>query len=177
MNLSEILTRAAAIIGLDEDSLGEQSATLTKLTDCANTIYNELILEHIPLRNKETIAFAGGKAYYEDFAYRVREILAVRACGTKVPFVMYPAYVEAGELDGEAEVKYLYHLGTLGADDEVILPPQFTEYVMAIGVASEYYYRLGYIEEAELYKARFDNAVSNLTRRLKSFRLPGRRFV
>lgn len=177
MKLSDILTRAAAIIGLEGFSVTEESSALTKLCDCANTIYSELVLEHIPLKNKEAVEFSGGKAQYSDFTYRVREILCVRAYGAKIPFVMYPTYVEAGDFSGTGEVEYLFHLGTLAPDDDVILPPQFTEYVMAIGVASEYYYRLGYIEEAEFYKARFDNAVGNLTRRLKSFRLPPRRFV
>ncbi len=177
MKLSEILTRAAAIIGLDDVNASAPSAAVTKLTDCANTVYSELVLEHIPLKNKEDVAFTGGKAFYEDFGYRVREVLSVKARGTKIPFVMYPTYVEAAGHEGVAEVEYLFHPGTLEADDDVILPPQFSEYVMAIGVASEYYYRLGYIEEAEFYKARFDNAVYNLSRRLKSFRIPARRFV
>ena len=103
--------------------------------------------------------------------------MSVKVRGVKTPFVMYPTYVESEGTEGSAEVEYLFHPGTLEADDEVILPPQFSEYVMAIGVASEYYYRLGYIEEAEFYKARFDNAVYNLSRRLKSFRIPPRRFV
>lgn len=177
MKLSEILTRAAAIIGLDDVSVSVPSVTLTKLTDCANTVYSELVLEHIPLKNKEDITFTGGKAFYSDFRYRVREVLSVKVRGVKTPFVMYPTYVESEGAEGSAEVEYLFHPGTLEADDEVILPPQFSEYVMAIGVASEYYYRLGYIEEAEFYKARFDNAVYNLSRRLKSFRIPPRRFV
>ena len=71
MKLSEILTRAAAIIGLDDVSVSVPSVTLTKLTDCANTVYSELVLEHIPLKNKEDITFTGGKAFYSDFRYTI----------------------------------------------------------------------------------------------------------
>ena len=179
MTLNEVIKRAASIIGLELDFDYEApSPALTKLIDAANMIYSELILEHVPLKTKETASVSGGKCFYGELSKNVREILSVRHSGNKIKFNMYPTYFAlSDDFDGEVEVEYLFHLGELKAEDQLILPPQFTVHVIAMGVVSEFYFRTGMVDEATFYKSRYDNAVTNLTRSIKSFRVPARRFI
>lgn len=177
MILRDVINRVIQIAGLESEvSVDTPGAKLNKLIDCANMIYSELTLEYVHLKTKEDILFENGRAYYGSFSKNVREVLAVRQNGVKKPFTMYPLYVEA-DIEGAGEVTYHYYLGELSLIDELTLPPQFNEYVVATGVASEYFYRTGLVDEAVFYKNRYDNAVTNLSRRLKSVNLPKRRFV
>lgn len=179
MTLSEVIKRAASIIGLElEYDYDAPSAALTKLIDCANMIYSELTLEHVPLKTKEYVDVVGGECNYSDLSKNVREILSVRYNGNKLKFTLFPTFFAlAEEIDGEVEVEYLFHMGELNESDNLILPPQFTVHVIAMGVVSEFYYRSGMVDEATFYKSRYDNAITNLTRSLKSFRVPARRFI
>jgi hypothetical protein len=90
---------------------------------------------------------------------------------------VYPNYVCCSLKQGKAKVRYCYHPKDLKAVDTVILPPQFTASVLALGVCSEYFYRSGLIDEAAFYKNRYDTSVINLTRHQKSLDLKVRRFL
>lgn len=178
MVLSDIINKAILILGLEEEvSVGTPSPKLTRLTDCANMILGELTQEYIHLKNTETLRFADGRAYYGAFSKNVREILSVRAGKCKKDFTMYPLYVLCEGLDGSAEVTYLYHLGALPLEGAVELPPQYTVYTLATGTVAEYCYRAGMADEAMFYKNRYETAVVNLSRRLRSASLPARRLV
>jgi hypothetical protein len=83
---------------------------------------------------------------------------------------MYPLYVES-DINGDAEVSYLYHSDELTLEDTVLLPPQYTAFVLANGIAAEYFYRSGLTDEAVFYKNRYDTAVLNLSRRRQSVTL------
>ena len=61
--------------------------------------------------------------------------------------------------------------------DRLILPPQFTEYVLAVGAAAEYFYRSSLLDEAVFFRNRFETAVNNLTKRGRVFNLPPRRLL
>ncbi|MCL2631184.1 MAG: hypothetical protein FWD49_06690 [Firmicutes bacterium] len=177
MLLKNVINRTIQILGLeDEVNISTPSRKLDKLADCANMVYNELTLQYIHLKSKEILNFSGGRAYYTDFTHRVREILSVKARGSEIKFTMYPLFVEAG-ISGTAEVSYVYHLGELSLEDALIIPPQYTEYILATGVVAEYYYRTGLTDEALFYRQRYDTAITNLSKRAGSVNLPRRRFV
>jgi|AGTN01.1.fsa_nt_gi hypothetical protein len=176
MTIKDIVNRMIKIAGLEGDVNPDvPSAKLEKLIDCVNLIYAELTLQYVHLRTKENIDFVNGRAYYSAFTRKVREIISVRKEGSKIPFIMYPLFVSA-DIEGKAEVTYIYHFGTLALNDAVELPPQYSEYVVAVGSISEYFYRLGLIEEAAFYKNRYETAVTNLSKRLKPLSLPTRTF-
>lgn len=178
MNLTDIIQKAADIIGLEITINYESpSAALSKLLDSARMIYSELTLEHIPLKTRERITIEGGRGYYRDLSKPVREILSVYRGDRKLKQQMYPTYFKTEDVDGEVEVIYLFHLTDIAPDDELVLPPQFTVYTLAMGVVSEYYYRTGMVDEALFYKTRYDNSIGNLSRTLKGVSVPSRRFI
>ena len=167
MTFRQILEKTLDIIGEEDLCLDTESKKRKRLIASANMIYQELTTEYAHLKHKEKLFFEDGRVYYSSFSKKVKDILGVYVNSQSVPFKVYPLYMEA-EVDGFAEVKYIYHADDLELDDEVILPPQYTAYVLANGVASEYFYRSGLIDEAIFYKNRYDTAILNLSRPRKS---------
>ena len=178
MILKDLLEKVIMIVRLEAADIQNDGPKLRQLIDCANMIYSELTLEYIHLKAKENILFNGqSRADYTSFSNRVREVLSVEINGTNIPFETFPQHIIAASLRGErAWVTYLYHTPELTINSLLILPPQYTEHIIAAGIASEYFYRTGMPEEAAFYKARYDNSIINLGRRVKSVHLPGRRF-
>ncbi len=178
MNLRQIIERSASIVGVEENlDFENPSMTLTRLNDCAKMIYGELTLEYIPLKRKEKVTLEGGRCAYTALSQNVREILSVKRGGVKLPHASYPTYLECEGCSGEVEVTYLFYPSEPSVDEELLLPPQFTLYFMALGTVSEYYYRVGMVDEALFYKTRYEHSLSNLTRNLKSVTIPRRRFI
>jgi hypothetical protein len=87
---------------------------------------------------------------------------------------MYPLFVEC-DIEGAAEVRYVHHPAEVGIDDSIVLPPNYSVAVLALGVVSEYCYRIGHLDEAIFYKNRYDTAIINLSRQLKSVNVRVRR--
>ena len=80
-------------------------------------------------------------------------------------FNVFSEYVEVEDgYSGEVEVEYLYYVCPETNADPLILPPQFTEYIMAVGAAAEYFYRSSLIDEALFFRNRFESGVNNLSR-------------
>ncbi|MDD4315928.1 MAG: hypothetical protein PHC84_02080 [Clostridia bacterium] len=170
MILREILNKTVEIIGDDDINLDTESKKRTRLLACANMIYHELTTEYVQLKNRETVTFSDKRVYYPEFSKKVKDILGVYKNGASVEFRLFPLYVEA-DLEGGAEVSYLYHSDELALGDSVLLPPQYTAFVLANGIASEYFYRSGLTDEAVFYKNRYDTAILNLSRRRQSITL------
>ncbi len=175
MVIEDIITRVAQIIGIDESEIVEGSAIHTKLISAANMIYTELTLQYVHLKTKESVTFTDERLYYDTLTNPVREILGVYSNGKKRAFETYPLYIECKDCES-AEVTYIYFTPEITAGDEIVLPPKFTTYILALGVAAEYFCRIGLVDEALFYKSRYDNAISNLNIGLKCKNLPQRRF-
>lgn len=176
MKMIDILKKAAAILCLEADGTGTSKEEL-KLLDCANTVYEELTTEYVPLKAREETVFSEGQAHYSDFKKEVRDVIAVYRSGERQRFQMFPEYIFAEGLNGSAEVVYVFREGKREAEDELLLPPQFSSSVVAAGTAAEYCYRSGLIDEGIFYKNRYDQSVYNLTRSVKKASMPPRRFI
>lgn len=174
MKLKDIIERTIILLGLEgEVEVTTPSNLLTKLTQCANSIYEELVMQYIDLKNNEDLIFEDGRCYYSSFKYRIKEILAVETNNEKIKFKVYPNFLYCGK-DGTFNVKYLYYLSDLDLEDELVLPTNLTLNILSYGVISEYYYRQGLLDEAVFYKNRYDIAIDNLTKKLRSSYLPKR---
>lgn len=176
MTLREVLVKTVGIICDDDIDLDIDSKKRKKLLSCANTIYQELVELYIELKSKEKLLICDGKIFYSNFAKRVKDIISIHKNGIKQTFKLYPLYLEIDE-KGEVEIKYTYVPDILSLDDELVLPPPYTENMLSMGVASEYFYRSGLSDEAIFYKNRYDNALLNLSRKRNSFVLQKRSFL
>lgn len=176
MTTKDILLMSAGIICDEEIDLGIASKKRAKLIDCANMIYGELTEEYLPLRNDEKLTADGGRIYYTAFSKSVKDVIAVYKDGVKIPFELFPLYLKCAA-EGEVDVKYVYHAEELTLDGDVLLPISVTPSVMATGIASEYFYRSGLIDEAVFYKTRYDNSIANLSRKRGIITLKARKSI
>lgn len=147
-----------------------------KLIDSARMIYQELIMEHVPIKVVEKVVVDKFMVPYSNFKYFIREIVDVCKNGERVTFSEGVRGVMV-DAEGEVTVRYYCYFGDVPLEKELILPPQISLYTLSIGVVSEYYFRIGLVDEALFYKTRYENSILNLTRRLKSIRIPPRRFI
>ncbi len=177
MNVNDVIDKAISIVGLTGVTHESEDAKVKQLYECANYVYAELTTQFVNLRKVEKIAFKDSVADYADFEETVREIIKVNVGGESKKFIMYPTYVCCEGFSGDAYVEYYYAGGNLQKGSVMPLPPYFTDYLMATGVACEFYYRNGYVDEAMYYKSRYENAVSNVSKKLRGFAIPVRRFI
>ncbi len=176
MILKDILVKAAEIIGDGDIDFDQPEAKTEKLISCGKMIYAELCEEYVHLKHKEKLYVTDGRIYYSDFSKDVKDVMKIKKHETVVPFTLYPLFL-AADVEGEVEVSYVYHPEEPTLEDELDLPPAFTPAVLAVGVASEYFYRSGLIDEAVFYKNRYDNSLLNLTRKRGYVKLKYRRFL
>lgn len=176
MILREVLSKTIGIVCDDDINLDAESKKRKRLIDCASTIYQELVELYIELKTKENIAITDGKIPYASFSKRVKDIISIHKNGIKQSFKLYPTYLGIEEV-GSVDVRYTYIPVELSLEDELILPPPYSENMLAMGIASEYFYRSGLCDEAIFYKNRYDNAILNLSRKRNSFTLQKRSFL
>ncbi|NLL55872.1 MAG: hypothetical protein GX242_01510 [Clostridiales bacterium] len=176
MILKDIIEKAIDIVCDDDIDVDVPSPKLNKLIRCANMIYQELTEEYVQLKECSEIEFNDGKAYFHSFPKLVKDIISVSKMGIKQDFTVYPNFV-CSSVKGTAEVTYTYHPSDLKLEEEVILPPNISCSALAVGTASEYFYRSGLIDEANFYKNRYDTTIINLTRHTKPIELKVRRFL
>lgn len=176
MTVKEVLTKTIGIICDEDIDLDVDSKKRKRLVDCLDTVYQELMEQYIELKTKEEINVNDGKIYYTAFSKRLKDIISIHKNGMKQDYKLYPAYLEIDQIGG-VEIRYTYLPEQIGIGDELILPPPYTENMLAMGIASEYFYRSGLIDEAIFYKNRYDNALVNLSRVRNSFTLKTRSFV
>lgn len=175
MKFIDVINRAAEIVGA-EPNFEEMNAAAKKLIACGRLVYGELTAEYVRVVQEEDIAFADAKAEFTAFSKPVKEILSIVKDGVRREFKAFPAYVSC-QITGKAKVRYAYHCDEPELHDELVLPSQFTPAMLATGVAGEYYYRGGLLEEAVFYKNRYDTSVINQTRRQKPLELKVERFL
>lgn len=177
MTLGQVIERTGKIIGIDGGYSEYPTQIANKLKDCVQTVYTELVTEHVPLKTKEKVVLSGNRLYFEDLTYGVREILKISSGAGRLKFNVFAQYVEVENYSGEVEVEYLYYVCPETNSDPLILPPQFTEYIMAVGAAAEYFYRSSLIDEALFFRNRFESGVNNLSRSGRVYALSRRRLL
>ncbi len=170
MTLREVLERTIAIIGENID-LDEKGAEKDKLIAAALSIYDELTCDYVHLKAEEEVEFKDGIAYFTEFTSKVKDILSVKQGGKSFNFEMFPLFVKSADLQGNATVKYYYKPDEPELDSLLELPPRFSEYMLANGIASEYFYRGGMVDEAAYYRNRYEYSLNNAQVRLRNLTL------
>lgn len=178
MTLRDILEKTKAIIGEDFDlDEEEEGAKRDRLIASALSIYDELTSDYVHLKAEEEVEFEDGICYLDAFTNRVKDILTVKQNGSNVNFEMFPLFIRCIGLQGKCEVKYYYTPPQPSLDSALSLPPRFSEYMLANGVASEYFYRTGLVDEAIYYRNRYEYSLNNAGMRLRNLRLKADRLL
>ena len=119
MIYKDILENAIKIIGDTEIDINVNSEKRTKLINCGNTIYSELMEKRL-------------------CPYTVKE---------------------------------------LALTDTLDMHPMLNVNTLAYGVASEYFYRVGLLDNAAFYSNRYDGSINIIIRKQKAMDLKGKRFI
>ena len=144
----------------DEDA-GEVIETLLY---CFNAVENELARKYIPLVFREEMSSANNKFYFEDFEYYPVKIRKVTADGKKVTFDVLTGYMEVKAKKIVVEYEYVPSRKTLNSDSDY--GRDVGEYLIALGIASEYAVINGEAEMADMWEKAYREQLDGVQRAL-----------
>ena len=168
MTLLEIKQQAASLLGISTNFNATTVETVA-IDKCAKIIINEVSEQYVDVKHVEKVFAYGGKIYYKDLSKKVKSIAVVKYNDKAVKFNEYAMFFTV-EKEGEYEVKYNY-VPIVEEDIELDFPPRFTTNILALGVAGEYCFRKGLIDEAEDFRKRFFIGLNNVTNTKKSYKI------
>lgn len=168
MKVKNIMEDAALLCGRRDlaDYLGKgetadaEAAAKEKemLLRCYNLAENEIALDYLPLKRRETLV-SDGLIRYADFARPPVEILRVYGeRGERLPFCAEEEGVRVRA--GRTEVVYSYRPRVKGFSDEAELCGKADGRVLALGTACEFALMNGVFETASLLDARYRDAIA-----------------
>lgn len=168
MKVKQIMALAAELCGrrdvadyLDKGLTADAAASEREeqtLLRCYNLAENEIALDYLPLKKRETFASDGFIAF-SAFAEPPLEIFAVRGDrGEKLPFSQTEEGIRVHA--GNVEVTYSYRPVVKEADDEPSISGKAGERVLALGTACEYALMSGLLDAAQLLDVRYRDALA-----------------
>ena len=174
MKVSDVITSALRLIGraelissLSNPSKSDQedgAETIETLLYCFNAVEDELARKYIPLETKEVLSSTDNKFYYSKFSKYPVKIKSVTVGGMQAEYEVYTKYLEVGARKITVEYRYAPKRKTL--DDESDYGESVGEYLIALGMASEYAVINGEAEMADkwekLYRAQLDGTQRSL---------------
>ena len=176
MTLKQVLQKAVEIINNGRIDVNTASEELTRLIDCGNFIYSEIADVYCDAKYSERVISIDGIINFADLTKDVKKVLKVTKNSVDIEFKEYNDHIDVSD-GGAYKVCYAYKSSDVELNDNLDIPAFFTVYSVACGVASEYFFRTGLVEEALFYKNRYDRAVNNLTSDRRRSKLKIRRFI
>ena len=127
--------------------------------------------------SKELYPDFNNKIPYENIDARgVIEIRTVKnKSGSKIDFKVMPGGVVL-EDNCVCDIEYSYFPSPVNIDDNIDYYTKLNKYIFAMGVAAEYLYLKGNIDDAYSWDKRFKNYLFNLKRPRKNIVMPSRRW-
>ena len=174
MKVSDIIASALALIGRKElvpyvsnpSAAGDEDAdeVISTLLYCFNSVEDEIARNYIPLVVCEEMTSANNKFAYADFKKIPVKIKKVTKDGQAVPFKVLKGYMEVKA--SRITVEYEYVPGRKKIADDSDFGCEVGEYLIALGMASEYCIINCEAEMADRwekkYRERLDEARSTL---------------
>lgn len=176
MTLRDALEKALEIVNDGSIDLETESEKQKTLIGSAKMICHELSSVYASPVTEEEIEFSLFKADYSIFSERVKDIISVKSGSRRLAFSPQNRYVAIAE-NGSFSVKYSYIPAEPTLDGELDLPPAITDGHLAWGIAAEYLFRMGFIEEANVYKNRYDLVLVNQLREKRRITLKAEKMI
>lgn len=184
MEVKKILKNVAIYLQLTDvyDFLvNNKSATLDLMTEvdllvsCVNFVNNLIATDYIKLvKTKELTVSSNYEIKFENISTEeMLGVLSIRTMsGDKIPFVLTNTGV-AINYSGKVKIKYAYFPNEVELTGSVNdYKTKINERIFAYGVASEYLFIKGNIDDASMWDTRFKRALLNLTRPMSSIKMP-----
>ncbi len=155
----KLLGRADLVPSLPDASYDEEGRELIEtLLYCFNAVEDELARKYIPLVTRERLISPNNRYYYNLFNHNPIKIKRVTADGKSVKFEVFTKFIAVQEKDIEVDYEYAPERKNLDGNSDY--GDDAGEYLLALGMASEYCVINGEAEMAdkweEKYRARLD---------------------
>ena len=165
MTVKETILLAAELLGCGErvkEYFEEKGETGKKeaqtLLRCFNLVENEMALDYLPLYAEDETQSDTGAIAYSAFGKAVVRVLCVRdEWGNKIPFRLFPDHLKTAP--GKVRVAYTYTPEEKGEEDSSDFVLQASPRLFALGIAAEYCLAAGLYEEAEIWDAKYRDAL------------------
>ena len=156
----------------DEDA-GDVIETLLY---CFNAVEDELARKYIPLVAREEMSCDDKKFYYSDFEHYPVKIKKVTVDGRTVTFEVLAKYMQTDAKN--ISVEYEYAPTRKSVTDNSDYGDEVGEYLIALGIASEYSVINGEAEMADRWEKRYREQLDSVQRSLPvCASIPPRRWV
>ncbi len=147
------------------DVTEELADEINLLVDCVNFVNNIIATDYIQLKKTVSIATKNGKIPFTDLSQStIYNIVSVKdSSGNKLVFKVFPEYLKT--VVGNVFVSFAFF------PDDVELTGSVSDYatklserIFAYGVASEYLFIKGNIDDAAMWNERFKQGLKIITR-------------
>ena len=186
MKVKDVIASALRLIGRSElvSDLSAPSKSKEKdceevvetLVYCFNAVEDELSRKYIPLITREEMSSEDNRFYYSDFGHYPVKIKRVYVRGKETAFEVFAKYMEVKAR--EVTVEYGYAPTRKELDGESDYDGDVGEYLIALGIASEYSLLNGEAEMADRWEKAYRAQLDKIQRSLQvCARIPPRRWV
>lgn len=162
----------------EETATEDQTKEVEHLLRCLNLVQGQIACEYVPLLIEEEFDVSNNKIELSKFSKTVVDITRIKdKDGVKVPFRLFPDYVEIA--CDRVKITYSYLPSDIASLSSEV--PKFsgkiTERVFAYGVAMEYCFICGLHDDASIWEKRFKDSLLITARKKAEIRLPRRRWI
>lgn len=187
MQVNEILRNVAVMLQLNEilnivngkaSADKDQQEELDLLISCVNFTNNIIASDYIKITEMVEVDNSTGCVYFENITDKhILDIIKVEdKFNNKIKFSITPDGIKT--IKGNVFVKFAYFPNLIfNLNDEITCyKTRLNERVFAYGVAAEYLFIKGNIEDATMWDMRFKNALLSIQGRLRDVQIPKRRW-
>ena len=186
MKVKDVIASALRLIGRAELIDDISSPTLSDYEDaaevistllyCFNAVEDELSRKYIPLVTSEEMLSPDTKFPYSDFQHYPLRIKRVTVDGRGVGFEVFHRYLQVDAKKIVTEYEYVPKRKKV--DDESDYGDDVGEYLIALGIASEFSVINGEAEMADIWEKRYREQLDRVQRSLRvCASIPPRRWV
>lgn len=185
MKVKDVIISALKILGRGEVAAAlseggtltdEESETVDTMLYCFNAAEDEVARKYMPLFFKEELEASDGEYFYESFMHAPVKINRVTAYGKEIDFELFPFYMVAGS--DKITVEYQYAPAKKKLENSSDFGAEVSEYLLALGAASEYCLINGETEAAQLFEKKYRREIDSAQGKLPSCKdIPPRRWI
>lgn len=188
MTVLELLKIASNYLAIDKElevffeesdttsATSEAKAKFNKLLQSFNNIINDLALHKAPPTKVVEVATTFGTNEIDLSPQNCNKVLSVNALnGDKLTFLQSGSSVIFDSFGGKVLIEYSFIPKIYKADDELDIFTNFGNRLLALGIASEYFYLDEIFDDAKELRVEFEKGLKNILSKNKKMR--GRDFV
>ena len=187
MKVKDVIASALRLIGRSElipdlsrpssSGEGDSNEVIETLLYCFNAVEDELAHKYIPLVTREEMISPDNRYFYTDFNHCPVKIKRVKSIdGEKLNFEIFPLYMAVDAK--EVVTEYEYAPKPKKIDDTSDYGDEVGEYLIALGIASEYCVINGEAEMADRWEKKYRTQLDGVQQSLPvCASIPPRRWI